>query len=39
MAPVAPDGTEIRSLVLWTGVNIFGSQQIGKCQFGGFVIV
>lgn len=32
---VAPDGTEIRSMVLYSGVNLYG--QIGKCAFGGLI--
>ena len=34
---VAPDGTEIRSIVLYTGLNLFG--QAGSCTFGGFFIL
>ena len=33
---VAPDGTEIRSIVLYAGVNLYG--QIGKCAFGGLIL-
>jgi hypothetical protein len=34
---IAPDGTEIRSMIVYAGVNLFG--QTGRCSFGGFVIV
>ena len=33
---VAPDGSEIRSFVLYTGLNLFA--QPGTCTFGGIVI-
>ena len=33
---VAPDGSEIRSIVLYAGLNVFGRP--GTCTFGGFVI-
>ena len=34
---VAPDGSEIREMVLYTGVNLFG--QVGRCTFGGLAIL
>jgi hypothetical protein len=34
---LAPDGTEIRSIVFYTGLNLFG--QVGRCTFGGFAII
>lgn len=34
---VAADGTDIRSMVLYAGLNVFG--QVGRCQFGGFAIL
>ncbi len=34
---VAPDGTEIRSIVFYAGVNLLG--QTGRCTFGGFAIL
>ena len=34
---IAPDGTEIRSIVFWAGVNIF--HKPGTCSFGGFAVV
>jgi hypothetical protein len=34
---VAPDGSEIRSMVLYAGLNLFG--EIGRCQFGGLAIL
>jgi hypothetical protein len=34
---VAPDGTEIRSIVFYAGVNLLGD--IGRCTFGGFAIL
>ena len=34
---IAPDGTEIRSIVFYAGVNLFGSP--GHCSFGGFAIL
>jgi hypothetical protein len=33
---IAPDGTEIRSIVLYAGVNLNG--QTGKCTFGGLIM-
>ena len=33
---IAPDGTEIRSIVLYAGVNLSG--QTGKCTFGGLLM-
>jgi hypothetical protein len=33
---VAPDGSEIRSIVLYVGLNLFA--QPGRCTFGGIVI-
>ena len=33
----APDGTEIRSIVFYAGVNLLG--QTGRCTFGGFAIL
>jgi hypothetical protein len=35
---VAPDGTEIRSIVLYVGINLFG-QPPGRCTFGGFALL
>ena len=35
---VAPDGTEIRSMVFYVGVNLFG-QPPGRCTFGGLAIL
>jgi hypothetical protein len=34
---VAADGTDIRSMVLYAGLNVFG--EVGRCQFGGFAIL
>jgi hypothetical protein len=34
---VAPSGSEIRSIILYVGVNLFG--QPGSCTFGGFFIL
>jgi hypothetical protein len=34
---VAPDGSEIRSMVLYAGLNLFG--QVGRCTFGGLAIL
>jgi hypothetical protein len=34
---VAPDGTEIRSIVFYAGLNLFG--HVGRCTFGGLAIV
>jgi hypothetical protein len=34
---VAPDGTEIRSIIFYAGLNVFG--QVGRCTFGGFAIL
>jgi hypothetical protein len=34
----APDGTEIRSMILYVGVNLFGRPP-GRCTFGGVVIL
>jgi hypothetical protein len=34
---IAPDGTEIRSIVFYAGVNLFGAP--GHCSFGGFAIL
>jgi hypothetical protein len=36
-AVVAPDGSEIRSLVLYVGLNLFGEP--GRCTFGGVAIL
>jgi len=34
---VAPSGSEIRSIILYTGLNLFGRP--GRCTFGGFFIL
>jgi hypothetical protein len=34
---IAPSGAEIRSIVFYVGLNVFG--QAGRCTFGGFALV
>jgi len=34
---IAPDGSEIRSMVLYAGLNLFGD--VGRCTFGGLAIL